>query len=98
MIWSLLLIAVRHRRLRRPPDPGPELPPVLYSPQVKISAGTQKIFATSGAGRGRAGRAGRDRGAAVHRARIQVPDDECSVDIIYNIQLSTIIYNLQFYI
>ena len=32
MIWSLLLIAVRHRRLRRP-----ELPPVLYSPQVKIS-------------------------------------------------------------
>ena len=75
MIWSLLLIAVRHRRLRRPPDPGPELPPVLYSPQVKISAGTQKIFATSGAGRGRAGRAGRDRGAAVHRARIQVPDD-----------------------
>ena len=81
MIWSLLLIAVRHRRLRRPPDPGPELPPVLYSPQVKISAGTQKIFATSGAGRGRAGRAGRDRGAAVHRARIQVPDDECSVHI-----------------
>ena len=55
---------------------------MLYSPQVKISAGTQKIFATSGAGRGRAGRAGRDRGAAVHRARIQVTDDdECSVHI-----------------
>ena len=67
MIWSLLLIAVRHRRLRRP-----ELPPVLYSPQVKISTRTQKIFAIFGAGRGRAGRAGRDRGASVHRARIQV--------------------------
>ena len=80
MIWSLLLIAVRHRRLRRP-----ELPPVLYSPQVKISTRTQKIFAIFGAGRGRAGRAGRDRGASVHRARIQVPDADagCSVHIYY---------------
>ena len=78
MIWSLLLIAVRHRRLRRP-----ELPPVLYSPQVKISTRTQKIFAIFGAGRGRAGRAGRDRGTAVHRARIQVPDVGCSVQIYY---------------
>ena len=55
----------------------------LQSPGENIYTRTQKIFAIFGAGRGRAGRAGRDRGAAVHRARIQVPDADagCSVHI-----------------